>query len=334
MDKQSIQLNNLQRILLFLSALAIAGSLFLPIWRIELDAPQYPEGLNLQIFAGKLGGNVDIVNGLNHYIGMKTLHTEDFVEFTLLPYILGAFAFTAFLVALFGSKRTLTVLFVAFVVFGVVSMVDFWRWEYDYGHDLNPDAAIVVPGMAYQPPLIGFKQLLNFGAYSIPDTGGWLIVAAGLCMLIAQFAFKIKKPKAQTQVMMLMTSVFLTSCSHQPEAIRYNKDNCAYCQMTISDQRFGAELINDKGRVYKFDDLSCLLNFKKENKSVNFKGFFVSHYLAPHELLDLVSVFLVEGSEVNSPMGGNMAAFSHRDSAELYGLKLHAELKPLKFLSE
>ena len=62
-------------------------------------------------------------------------------------------------------------------------MIDFWRWEYNYGHDLNPDAAIKVPGMAYQPPLIGYKQLLNFGAYSIPDIGGWLFIAVGIIVL-------------------------------------------------------------------------------------------------------------------------------------------------------
>lgn len=80
----------------------------------------------------------------------------------------------------------------AFVLFGVVAMVDFWLWEYDYGHNLDPNAAIKVPGMAYQPPLIGFKQLLNFGAYSIPNIGGWLFVAAGVLLVIAS-VIEIKK---------------------------------------------------------------------------------------------------------------------------------------------
>ena len=52
------------------------------MWRIELEAPQYPEGLVLQLHANKIGGDVDIINGLNHYIGMATLHTENFFEFT------------------------------------------------------------------------------------------------------------------------------------------------------------------------------------------------------------------------------------------------------------
>ena len=86
----------------------------------------------------------------------------------------------------------LTISLVAFIIFGIVAMVDFWIWEYNYGHDLDPNAAIKVPGMAYQPPLIGFKQLLNFGAYSIPDIGGWLFIGAGVLMVAAFFKDRIK----------------------------------------------------------------------------------------------------------------------------------------------
>ena len=82
------------------------------------------------------------------------------------------------------------------MAFGIFAMYDFWRWEYDYGHNLDPNAAIIVPGMAYQPPLIGFKQLLNFGAYSFPDIGGWLFIGAGMAMLIAVvYEFKFAKKK-------------------------------------------------------------------------------------------------------------------------------------------
>ena len=75
------------RITLIVGAIMLAISIFVPIWRIELDAPQYPEGLAIFIYADKLGGDIDIINGLNHYVGMQTLHTENFIEFTVLPYI-------------------------------------------------------------------------------------------------------------------------------------------------------------------------------------------------------------------------------------------------------
>jgi copper chaperone NosL len=184
------------RITTLICGLLLIVVLFVPLWRIELNAPQYPEGLVMKMYPNKLAGNVDIINGLNHYIGMKTLHTEDFIEFTVLPYIIVAFALMSILVAavLYKSQKWLRVLLVSFIIFGIVAMVDFWRWEYNYGHNLDPNAAIVVPGMAYQPPLIGYKLLLNFGAYSIPDTGGWIFIGVGL-LLVSAVIVEFKKNK-------------------------------------------------------------------------------------------------------------------------------------------
>lgn len=187
-------------LLLILAGIFILGSIFQPLWRIEMDAPQYPEGLNLYIHSNKIGGDVDIINGLNHYIGMKTLHAEEFVEFSVLPYILGFFALLAIVAGLIRNKKFVYTVLVLFILFGILSMYDFWRWLYDYGHDLDPNAAIVVPGMAYQPPMIGFKQLLNFGVYSIPDIGGWLMFGGGaiiffVAMFEAGYLDKILKKK-------------------------------------------------------------------------------------------------------------------------------------------
>lgn len=183
--KTTNNMSGLHRILMVLCSLALVAVIFLPIWRIELDAAQYPEGLELQIYSYKLAGQVEIINGLNHYIGMKTLHVEDFVEFTVLPYIIGVFALAFLAVGIANKRKWVYILFVAFLIFGIVAMVDFYIWEYNYGHNLSPDAPIKVPGMSYQPPLIGYKQLLNFGAYSIPDIGGWIFIACGLILAFA-----------------------------------------------------------------------------------------------------------------------------------------------------
>jgi copper chaperone NosL len=185
--KSSSPVSLYSRVGLLVASACLVVSIFVPIWQIDLDAPQYPEGLNMKIYAGKLGGDVEIINGLNHYIGMATLHAENFIEFTVLPYILGAFALLFVVAAAMAKKGMLSLSFISFLLFGILSMVDFWRWEYNYGHNLDPNAAIIVPGMSYQPPLIGYKQLLNFGAYSVPDTGGWLLVGAGLLLFAAMF---------------------------------------------------------------------------------------------------------------------------------------------------
>ncbi|MBL0183409.1 MAG: nitrous oxide reductase accessory protein NosL [Chitinophagaceae bacterium] len=304
------------RILLVVCGLALIPVIFVPLWRIELAAPQYPEGLMLLIYPSKLAGNVDIINGLNHYIGMKTLHTADFIEFTLLPYIIGFFSFLFLVTAIAGKRKLLYILFILFVSFGILAMYDFWRWEYNYGHNLNPDAAIIVPGMAYQPPLIGFKQLLNFGAYSIPDKGGWIFVSVGVILLFCfimewRRAIKIKKGL----IISLASLLVLTSCSTGPQAITPGVDNCYFCKMTVSDTRFGAEVVT-KGRIYKFDDMHCLLSFLRSSmiEKEQVKDVYVTNYSGDHQLINAQDAMMLKSDELRSPMGGNMAAFNNNDS--------------------
>jgi copper chaperone NosL len=312
------------RILLIISSALLVVAIFVPLWQIELSAPQYPEGLGLKIYPDKIGGDVDIINGLNHYIGMKTLHAEDFIEFSVLVYIIGFYAILALMVATVGYKKVLYTVFTLFVLFGIVAMVDFWRWEYNYGHDLDPHAAIIVPGMAYQPPLIGYKQLLNFGAYSVPDVGGWLFIGSGLLMLIAVIKestiFKKKKIKNINLAISLLALVLFSSCSSSgPEKINLNKDDCHNCKMSISDKRFACEIVTEKGRAYKFDDITCLMSFKKENQDKMANAiFYINNYLSPNDLLLSTNLTFVEGKHIGSPMGGNVASFTNKDSANVY----------------
>ncbi|MFI0425548.1 MAG: hypothetical protein ACH34V_01215 [Flavobacterium sp.] len=193
---ETTKLALVSKILLFIIAGLFIGSLFVPMWQIDLDAPQYPEGLVLKLHANKIGGDVEIINGLNHYIGMATLHTENFIEFKILPYIVGAFSLISIALIFINNRKFVLAFFATFVLFVILAGLDFYRWNYEYGHNLDPNAAIKVPGMAYQPPLIGYKQLLNFGAYSIPDTGGWMLVGAGVLLFYIVFKeFKLFKKK-------------------------------------------------------------------------------------------------------------------------------------------
>lgn len=184
--------NNIYRIVLILTGLSLLAVLYFPIWCIYLEAPQYPEGLSMSIYVDHIGGDIDIINGLNHYIGMRTIHANDFIEFSILSYCVMFFSLLFILNGIFASKKFFYLLSILFISFGIIAMIDFWRWEYDYGHHLNEDAAIKVPGMTYQPPLIGYKQLLNFGAYSFPDIGGYVFIAAGLVVLFYLYKFLVK----------------------------------------------------------------------------------------------------------------------------------------------
>jgi len=185
------------RLLVGIASAVLFITLFVPIWQIQLSAPQYPEGLELYIHADKLSGDVDIINGLNNYIGMKPLHEDDFIEFTVLPYALAALGLIGLLAAAINRKKIFFTWVILFGLFGVITIIRFYLWLYDYGHNLNPNAPIQVPGMSYQPPMLGYKQLLNFGAYSIPAIGGWIIIGVVVLTALAVF-FELKPKKNKT----------------------------------------------------------------------------------------------------------------------------------------
>lgn len=324
--KKKHTIHNVNRLLLVLFAIIMLVAVKLPLWRIDLTAPQYPEGLQLLIYPGHLGGDVEIISGLNHYIGMKALRTEDFFEFGVLPGILIAFSLLLLLVAGLNRKWLLQAFFLLFLVFGIVAMIDFWKWEYNYGHNLNPDAPIIVPGMAYQPPLIGFKQLLNFGAYSIPAIGGWLFAGIGLCLFFMNAAeyYLAKKMKAITQkapaaAIVAFAVVLFSSCNTSTSPIVLGKDNCSFCKMPVSDARFGAELITAKGKVYKFDDAHCLLGFlhSDEIKDEKNPSIYFVDFSGSHELLPVAKALFLQSDTLRSPMNGNIAAFTNADSLQM-----------------
>lgn len=161
----------------------LLGLLFvLPLWRIQLHAPQYPEGLGLRIWINQITGqkpqDLNSINGLNHYIGMKVIEPDDIPELRFMPLLVVGLMATGLLVAAVGRRGPLYAWVGVFACGALIGLGDFWRWGYDYGHNLDPHAIIKVPGMTYQPPLLGSKQLLNFTASSWPGAGGWVAVAA------------------------------------------------------------------------------------------------------------------------------------------------------------
>jgi copper chaperone NosL len=263
---------------------------------------------------------------------MQTLHTENFIEFTLLKYIFAFFSLCILVVAIIRRKNLVYIVFGAFVLFCIVAMVDFYRWNYNYGHHLDPNAAIKVPGMTYQPPIIGYKQLLNFAAYSIPDTGGILLIIAALIILFVilmekHFFSKIFKRKQVAQLVIIVISVgIFSSCSDPgPRPVKLNEDSCAFCKMTITDGHFASQMTTKKGRQYVFDDLVCMAEFIKANAEIEHNHYYVADFCKPAEFNKADHTILLQSDDFRSPMGGNIAAFAIPDSAEHYKLKLGAK---------
>lgn len=183
-------MTRLSRLLVGAAALLLVLLFVLPLWHVRLVAPQYPEGLGMRINVSSVQGvaetDLNNINNLNHYIGMRRIESDAIPELRIMPWLVGALAVGALLVAAAGKRRLLYTWLGAFALLGVAGLVDFSHWEYDYGHNLDLDDAIIkIPGMSYQPPLIGSKQLLNFTATSWPGWGG---IAAGLAFVLGVVA--------------------------------------------------------------------------------------------------------------------------------------------------
>ena len=322
------------RWLVAVAALMVLGVFALPLWRVTLEAPQYPEGIGMLIHVNGVTGvkehDLANINGLNHYIGMARIEPESIPELRFMPWIAGAIVLTGLLVAWVGSRR---------VYIGWASLViptlaagvyDFWKWEYKYGHNLNPDAAIRIPGLSYQPPLFGSKQILNFVANSYPDTGGWMLIVSGavigsvlLYLLIGKrtpVAIAVRPSgavtAAPTAAVAAVAALLLASCGTAgPRALVAGTDECAQCRMMITDPRFGAEVITRTGRVQTFDAIECAASYVAGADAGRVQSVWVSDFEHPGTWIAASEAVFVTGATVASPMGRSLLALAKRTNS-------------------
>lgn len=320
----------LSKALLLFTALLFIGALFVPMWQIQLEAPQYPEGLVLQLYANKIGGDVDIINGLNHYIGMATIQNEMFPEFAIMRYAIGLLMGWGLVAALVGRRGGLFTWLMVLGAFVLWAMWDMYSWGYKYGHDLDPHAAIKVEGMAYQPPLFGHKKLLNFDAWSLPDTGGWVLFGAitiACTVWLVEWRRGHRDQRRSTSARSsappyntIAATVFATllhgCASEGPPNIAFGQVECSYCRMNVMDERFGAAIVTLQGRTYAFDSPECMVHQVADGRiaEAQVRGWWVCDHAHPGTFIDATQASYQQANTLRSPMNGNVAAF--RTAAE------------------
>lgn len=197
-----------------IGSLLLLGLFKFPLWNIMLGAPQYPDPLGMNIYIQGIKGvsefDLQNIDGLNHYIGMKVIpKPEDMWEFSVFPKVIIAMVILGVIIGLLGyfekvSYKAFLGWFVFMSLLGVMGMYDFNNWLIDYGSDLDPHAIIKVTNpdgspMSYKPPLIGFKKLLNFDVTSLPHTGGYLMFVGMFLTLVAFWLGKKASLKKATQ---------------------------------------------------------------------------------------------------------------------------------------
>lgn len=182
----------LSRILMILGATLPLLLFLLPMWNISLEAPQYPIpiGINIYIdhFEGDKEGDIQNFDLMNHYVGMAKLPTN-LKEFEIFPKVIIAVSILGLIFAFIAKKPLYLVWFAIMVILGSIGIYDFYLWLYEYGHNLDPKAAIKLLD-SYQPPIIGTKEILNFTVRSYPSIGS---IFLGIGILLSPLAFFLAK---------------------------------------------------------------------------------------------------------------------------------------------
>jgi len=191
------------RILMTVGSLLLLGLFVFPLWNITLEAPQYPIPLGMDIHINKFVDthefDIKNINLMNHYVGMQYI-PETIPEFKIFPWVIAIMVALGVVIGLKGNYKLFLVWFILMSILGVAGMYDFYLWEYDYGHNLNPKAIMNFKNpdgsvMGFQPPLFGTKYILNFTAHSYPRTGAYFLFI-GMLMTFISFFIGKKEAKA------------------------------------------------------------------------------------------------------------------------------------------
>ncbi|MFH4968217.1 hypothetical protein V8G61_08445 [Gaetbulibacter sp. M240] len=183
-------------IIMLIAALLPLGLFLFPLWKITLEAPQYPTSLGMSIYINDFADvnphDIKNINLMNHYVGMKYI-PESIPEFKIFPIGIIITSIIGLLIAFKGNYKWFLFWFVLMVVLCSAGMYDFYLWEYDYGHNLDPKAIMKFTNpdgtqMGFQPPLFGSKDILNFTAHSYPRLGAFLL---GLGIAFSFIAYRV-----------------------------------------------------------------------------------------------------------------------------------------------
>jgi copper chaperone NosL len=324
------------RLLMALAGLLLLPVFVLPLWSIRIVAPQYREGLGMFIGLRDIWGHtqhdIQNINILNHYIGMKPIVPAEVGVLQIMPWVVAFLIIAALLVALLNRRWLIGAWLVAFTVLGAAGMYEFYSWNYDYGHNLSPDAPIKVPGMTYVPPIIGTKTLLTIKASSYPSWGTLFMMLA-FAAAITALVLRVRQPAAGsgaartvptrrplTAAAAVMALVAVTACGQvagDDRSVRIDPavgfaagGTCAYCGGQIPEERFGGEVTTRAGEVYRFMSVECLAGFVAAGtiESADIRSMRVVDYNDGRRLIDAESALYVRSDQRRSPNGLNLLA--------------------------
>ncbi|MCB9263328.1 MAG: nitrous oxide reductase accessory protein NosL [Flavobacteriales bacterium] len=316
------------RLLMILAALLPLLLFVLPMWRIMLEAPQYPEPIGFKIYINDFKdvspNDMKNINILNHYVGMQYI-PDAIPEFKIFPWGVLFTSVLGLILALIGKHKFYLYWFILVIGLSAAGVADFYIWEYNYGHNLDPKAIMKFTDengnmLAYQPPVFGSKTILNFKAHSYPQLGTFFLI---LGIALSFVAYKVGKKEVQkssnlgtTLLMLGFLTLSLSSCSTNPKEIDYGKAACSYCKMNIVDNRHAAEIVTKKGKVFMYDAIECMVHDKDNNVADNNAHTLVMDYNNPNHFVNALEASYLISENLPSPMNANLSAFSSQELAQ------------------
>ncbi len=119
-----------------------------------------------------------------------------------------------------------------------------------------------------------------------------------------------------TTSVIILFFITIFSCSVESEKINYGSDSCHFCQMTIVDQQHASEIVTNKGKVFKYDAIECMINDLKKKEGKDIALFFVNDYTSPGALIDAKAATYLISPQIKSPMGAFLSGFSSKEDAQ------------------
>lgn len=192
-----------------IAALILVASTFLPYWRMDMTAPQYPKGLHVDVYVNHLEGDMKEIDALNHYLGMPTLDEGGRLERSLALFAIVSLGLIL-AASVFVHNQFALLLALPMLAYPFIFLADLWYILYSYGHSIDPTSALGSAIKPFTPPLVGEGKIGQFGTVSSLEAGFYLAVLAAVVVLIGlYFHRRAYKPvlEARKNVAMQTTAV-------------------------------------------------------------------------------------------------------------------------------
>ena len=189
----------LPSLLLGLASLTLLLSIFLPYWKMHLNAPQYPDGLEVITYVNRLEGDVFEIDGLNHYIGMRPLEEAAQLERAVSILVITILAGLIVAAILIHTKWTVLLVLPA-VLLPPMFLLDMYLWLRNFGLNLDPTAALSSAIEPFVPPILGSGKIGQFETVASLQSGFYLaLLAVALIFAGLYYHRRVYKPLAEGQ---------------------------------------------------------------------------------------------------------------------------------------